>query len=52
MHPEGYAVIDAAECHGCGVCVAECPAKVIQLNHFTDEQIVAKTNALFEVMEN
>jgi heterodisulfide reductase subunit A-like polyferredoxin len=45
---EGHAVIEAAECHGCGCCVAECPGKAIQLKHFTDEQIVAKTAALFE----
>jgi heterodisulfide reductase subunit A len=45
---EGYAVIDPAECRGCGVCVAECPGKAISLQHFTDEQILAKTDALFE----
>jgi len=45
---EGHAVIEPAECHGCGSCVAECPGKAIQLKHFTDEQIVAKTAALFE----
>jgi heterodisulfide reductase subunit A-like polyferredoxin len=45
---EGHAVIEAAECHGCGCCVSECPGKAIQLMHFTDEQIVAKTAALFE----
>jgi heterodisulfide reductase subunit A-like polyferredoxin len=44
---EGHAVIEPAECHGCGCCVAECPGKAIQLKHFTDEQIVAKTAALF-----
>ncbi len=48
VHPDGYAAIDEAECHGCGVCVSECPAKAINLNHFTDEQIKAKTDALFE----
>ena len=45
---EGHAVIEAAECHGCGCCVAECPGKAIQLKHFTDEQLVAKTAALFQ----
>jgi heterodisulfide reductase subunit A-like polyferredoxin len=45
---EGHAVIEPAECHGCGCCVAECPGKAIQLKHFTDEQIVAKTAALFQ----
>ncbi len=45
---EGYAVIDPAECRGCGACVAECPGKAISLQHFTDEQIIAKTDALFQ----
>ncbi|MBF0120672.1 MAG: FAD-dependent oxidoreductase [Desulfobacterales bacterium] len=44
---EGHAVIEPAECHGCGICVSECPGKAITLQHFTDEQILAKTDALF-----
>ncbi len=44
---EGHAVIEAAACHGCGACVAECPGKAITLQHFTDEQILAKEKALF-----
>ncbi len=44
---EGHAVIEPAECHGCGICAAECPGKAITLQHFTDRQIVAKTDALF-----
>ena len=48
IHEDGYAQIDASECHGCGACVAECPGKAIKLNHFTDQQIMAKTDALFE----
>jgi heterodisulfide reductase subunit A len=47
---EGYAVIDPAECRGCGACVAECPGKAISLQHFTDEQIIAKTDALFQAV--
>ncbi len=44
---EGHAVIEPAGCHGCGCCVAECPGKAIVLKHFTDEQLIAKTAALF-----
>ncbi|SPD75328.1 conserved hypothetical protein [uncultured Desulfobacterium sp.] len=44
---EGYAIIEASDCHGCGCCVSECPGKAITLKHFTDDQINAKTDALF-----
>jgi heterodisulfide reductase subunit A-like polyferredoxin len=44
---EGYAVIEPAGCHGCGCCVSECPGKAITLKHFTDQQLIAKTAALF-----
>ncbi|MGQ9597906.1 MAG: FAD-dependent oxidoreductase [Anaerolineae bacterium] len=47
----GAAEITAAACRGCGLCPAECPAKAIQLQHFTDEQILAKEEALFEAIE-
>lgn len=45
---DGHAVIDPAKCHGCGACVAECPGKAISLQHFTDKQLLAKTDALFD----
>ena len=44
----GAAFIEPAVCHGCGSCVAECPAKAIQLMHYTDAQMLAKVDALFE----
>ncbi|WP_027363195.1 FAD-dependent oxidoreductase [Desulfospira joergensenii] len=44
---DGHAYIEPALCHGCGVCAAECPAKIITLNHFTDRQINEKSKALF-----
>jgi heterodisulfide reductase subunit A-like polyferredoxin len=47
----GAAEITAAACRGCGLCPAECPAKAIQLQHFTDEQVLAKEEALFEAIE-
>jgi heterodisulfide reductase subunit A len=36
------AYIDPAKCHGCGVCVAECPHKAIELRHNQDDQIFAE----------
>jgi len=43
---DGYAVIEPAICQGCGACVSECPGKAISLQHFTDDQILAKAAAL------
>ncbi|SMC23520.1 glutamate synthase (NADPH), homotetrameric/putative selenate reductase, YgfK subunit,TIGR03315 [Desulfacinum hydrothermale DSM 13146] len=39
------AYIDPAKCQGCGACAAECPSKAIQLQHFTDVQLLEKTRA-------
>jgi heterodisulfide reductase subunit A-like polyferredoxin len=44
----GAAEIAPAACRGCGICAGECPAKAIQLQHYRDEQILAKAEALFE----
>jgi heterodisulfide reductase subunit A len=35
-------------CHGCGTCVAECPADAITQMHFTDAQIFAQIQAALE----
>lgn len=47
--PDMVAEIDAVQCHGCGTCVGECPAKAIQLQHYTDEQMLAKITACGKV---
>jgi heterodisulfide reductase subunit A-like polyferredoxin len=47
----GAAEVTAAACRGCGLCPAECPARAIQLQHFTDEQVLAKESALFEALD-
>jgi ferredoxin len=44
----GAAYIEAAVCQGCGSCVAECPARAIQLHHYTDLQLMAKVEALLK----
>jgi len=46
----GVAEIEAAACQGCGTCAGECPAKAIQLQHYRDEQVLAKEVALFELV--
>ncbi|MCX8068047.1 MAG: FAD-dependent oxidoreductase [Anaerolineae bacterium] len=40
------AYIEPAQCHGCGVCVGECPEKATQLLHYWDVQMAAKIEAL------
>ncbi len=46
--PHGAAVIEAAICHGCGVCASECPGKAISLQHTTDVQVITKVEGLLE----
>ena len=48
INEDGVAEIEAAMCHGCGICTSECPAKTIQLMHYKDAQVIAKAKALFE----
>jgi len=45
----GAAFIEPSVCRGCGVCVAECPAKAITLAHYGDDQILVKLESLFAV---
>jgi heterodisulfide reductase subunit A-like polyferredoxin len=46
IHEDGYSTIDPFRCQGCGNCVAECPNKAIELQHYTDRQILEKSQAL------
>jgi heterodisulfide reductase subunit A len=46
INAEGAAEIEVAKCQGCGLCASECPARAITLQHFTDEQIIAKCEAI------
>jgi heterodisulfide reductase subunit A len=46
INAKGEAEIDLAKCKGCGSCVAECPARAIELMHFRDGQLWAKSQAL------
>ncbi len=43
---DGAAFIEPAKCQGCGVCAGACPAKAIQLAHFTDDEVIAAAVAL------
>jgi heterodisulfide reductase subunit A len=42
------ALVITAMCHGCGTCVAECPANAMTQLHFTDDQILAQIRAALE----
>ncbi len=46
INREGVAYIDPAACQGCGNCASACPRKLIQVQHHTDAQILAKATAL------
>jgi heterodisulfide reductase subunit A-like polyferredoxin len=46
INEDGVANIEAAACQGCGICASACPRKAIKLQHYTDEQVTAKTAVL------
>ncbi len=46
INAKGEAEIELAKCKGCGSCAAECPARAIELMHFKDGQLLAKSQAL------
>ena len=46
INEKGEAEIDVSKCKGCGACVAECPAKAIDLMHYRDAQLIEKTKTL------
>ncbi|MBI4633214.1 MAG: FAD-dependent oxidoreductase [Deltaproteobacteria bacterium] len=46
INAQGEAEIDVGLCKGCGTCVAECPARAIDLMHFRFSQLEAKVGAL------
>jgi heterodisulfide reductase subunit A-like polyferredoxin len=50
INEEGVAEIEAAACQGCGICAAACPRKAIEVQHYRDEQIVAKCDTFFEAL--
>jgi heterodisulfide reductase subunit A-like polyferredoxin len=47
----GAAYIQPAVCQGCGLCAAECPARAIQLLHYTDSQMSAKVGVILQPEE-
>ena len=48
INTEGVAEIEAAMCQGCGICASACPRKAIQLQHYKDEQVLAKCDAILD----
>ncbi len=49
INENGVAHIEAAACQGCGICASACPRKAIKLQHYSDEQVMAKTSVLCSV---
>jgi heterodisulfide reductase subunit A-like polyferredoxin len=52
INRDGVAEIEVAMCQGCGICASECPGKAIKLQHFTDEQIMAKCDVILEELSD
>jgi len=44
---EGAAVVNAVLCKGCGVCTASCRMNAVDLNGFTNEEVLTQIGALY-----
>jgi len=49
INEKGVAYIEPAACQGCGICASACPRKAIRVQHYTDEQVEAKSSVLYPV---
>ena len=45
---DGTITIDATQCQACGLCVSECPAKAISMALYSDEEMLAQIEGLFD----
>ena len=45
---DGKAQVNIALCKGCGTCVGACLAKAIIGHHFTDDELIAQVEGIFE----
>ena len=45
---DGVVYIEPAACQGCGICAGACPRQAIQLQNYTEEQVMAKAEAMCE----
>ncbi len=48
---ENHSFVISALCKACGVCVAACPSSAIKGRHFTDQQVLAQIDGLFDKVE-
>ena len=46
INESGVAQIEPAACQGCGICASACPCNTIEVQHYKDEQIMAKSAVL------
>ncbi len=46
INENGVAQIEPAACQGCGICASACPCNTIEVQHYKDEQIMAKSAVL------
>ncbi len=47
MNAQGKAEIDSAACHGCGTCVADCPADAVTIGYYENRELNGKLEGLF-----
>ncbi|WP_027364144.1 FAD-dependent oxidoreductase [Desulfotruncus alcoholivorax] len=52
INDKHVAEIEAVICQGCGTCAGECPNKAITLQSYSDKQLSAAVDGLFQVAQN
>jgi heterodisulfide reductase subunit A-like polyferredoxin len=46
VNEEGFAEVDELKCKGCGVCVASCPARALDLKYYRDKQFAEEIRGI------